>query len=109
RLLNRTVDYTLMDELVVEYLVDNYANEARAKLQFGSGPLLTRQLYLAIRRDRPDAASIIERFNAQLRGMIADRTYHRLLHVAWIRADVDGDGVPEYVPANDRPGPVAPE
>jgi polar amino acid transport system substrate-binding protein len=108
-LLNRAVDYTLMDELVVEYLVDHYANEARAKLQLGSRPLLTRQLYLAIRRDRPDAASIIDRFNAQLRGMIADRTYHRLLHVAWIRADVDGDGVPEYVPANDRPGPVAPE
>src|SRR5580765_665665 len=108
-LLKRTVDYTLMDELVVQHLVENYANEARAKLQLGSRPLLTRQLYLAVRRDRPDAASIIDRFNAQLRGMIADRTYHRLLHVAWIRADVDGDGVPEYVPANDRPGPVAPE
>ena len=40
--------------------------------------------------------------------MIADRTYHRLLHVAWIRADVDGDGVPEYVPANDRPGASRP-
>ena len=49
--------------------------------------------------------SIIERFNAQIRGMIADRTYHRLLHVDWIRADIDGDGVPEYVPATDRPGP----
>jgi polar amino acid transport system substrate-binding protein len=108
-LLTRAVDYTLMDELVVEYLVDNYAKEARAKLQFGSRPLLTRQLYLAIRRDRPDAASIIERFNAQLRGMIADRTYHRLLHVAWIRADVDGDGVPEYIPASDRPGPAPPD
>ena len=30
--------------------------------------------------------------------MIADRTYHRLLHVDWILADVDGDGVLEYVP-----------
>ena len=41
--------------------------------------------------------------------MIADRTYHRLLHVDWIRADVDGDGVPEYVPLNDRPGPSEPQ
>ena len=48
-LLDRTVDYTLMDELVVQYLLDNYANEARAKLQLGSRPLLTRQLYLAIK------------------------------------------------------------
>ena len=30
-------------------------------------------------RTRPDADAIIKRFNAQLRGMIADRTYHRLL------------------------------
>ena len=41
-----------------------------------------RELYLAIRRSRPDAESIISGFNAQLRGMVADRTYHRLLHVA---------------------------
>ena len=25
---------------------------------------------------------------------IADRTYHRLLHVDWIQADINGDGVP---------------
>src|SRR4030095_15171307 len=41
--------------------------------------------------------------------MIADRTYHRLLHVDWIRADVNGDGVPEYIPQNDRPGASEPK
>ena len=41
--------------------------------------------------------------------MIADRTYHRLLHVSWIRADVDGDGVTEFVPASDHSGKAAPE
>ena len=41
--------------------------------------------------------------------MIADHTYHRLLHVAWIRADVDGDGIPEFVPQSDRPGPLQPQ
>jgi len=108
-LLGSQVDYALMDELVVQYLVTNYAAQSRAKLQLGSTPLLTRQLHLAIRRTRPDAESIITRFNAQLRGMIADHTYHRLLHVAWIRADIDGDGIPEYVPQSDRPGPLAPQ
>ena len=34
--------------------------------------------------------------------MIADRTYHRLLHVEWIRADVDGDGTAELIPQSDR-------
>ena len=69
----------------------------RARLHLGTTPLDTR----TVPGDpavAPDAQSIVDRFNSQLRGMIADRTYHRLLHVDWIRADVDGDGVPEYVP-----------
>ena len=108
-LLDGKVDYTLMDELVVQYIVSNYAEEARTRLQLGSTPLLTRPLYLAVRRTLPDAESIVSRFNAQLRGMIADRTYHRLLHVDWIRADIDGDGLAEYVPQSDRPGAVEPK
>jgi polar amino acid transport system substrate-binding protein len=108
-LLKSSVDYTLMDELVVQYILENHADEARSRLQLGSTPLLTRPLYLALRRDLPDAQSIISRFNAQLRAMIADRTYHRLLHVSWIRADIDGDGLSEYVPQSDRSGPAAPQ
>jgi polar amino acid transport system substrate-binding protein len=108
-LLKATVDYTLMDDLVVEYIVSAYPKESSARLQIGSTPLVTRELYLAIRRSRPDAEAIVSRFNAQLRGMIADRTYHRLLHVDWIQADVKGDGVPVYVPKDDKPGPAEPK
>ena len=108
-LLGGKADYALMDELVVEYLTEHYADQAQSKLQIGSTPLLTRPLYLAIRRTRPDAESIVNRFNAQLRNMIADHTYHRLLHVTWIRADIDGDGVAEYVPSSDRAGRDAPQ
>ena len=108
-LLDNKVDYTLMDELVVQYIVSNYAEEARTKLQIGSTPLVKRQLYLAVRRSLPDAESIVNRFNAQLRGMIADHTYHRLLHVDWIRADVDGDGLVEYVPRSDHLGKSEPK
>jgi polar amino acid transport system substrate-binding protein len=109
RLLDSAVDYTLMDELVVRYITSNYPKEAQSRLAFGSTPLLTRPLYLAIRKDLADAPSIIDRFNAQLSVMLTDRTYHRLLHVDWISADVDGDGVPEYVPQSDRIGTVAPK
>jgi polar amino acid transport system substrate-binding protein len=108
QLLSGAVDYTLMDELVVRYLTSNYPKEAQARLQFGSTPLLMRPLYLAIRRDLPGAQSIVDRFNAQIRGMITDRTYHRLLHVDWISADVNGDGVVENVPRSDRIGKAAP-
>jgi len=108
-LLKLAVDYTLMDDLVVDYIVRNYPKESASRLQIGSTPLVTRQLYLAIRRSRPDAQGIIDGFNAQLPRMIADRTYHRLLHVEWIGADVNGDGIPEYVPASDRPGAAEPQ
>ncbi len=108
RLLAGSVDYVLMDDLVVQYIVEHHAKEAQTKLQVGSSPLATRQLYLAVRRSLPDAQTIISRFNSQLRGMIADRTYHRLLHLEWIQADVDGDGLFEYVPQSDRAGPTEP-
>jgi polar amino acid transport system substrate-binding protein len=108
-LLDSKVDYALMDALVVQHIVESYPEEARTRLQIGTAPLLTRSLHLAIRRSRPDAESIIQRFNSQLRAMITDRTYHRLLHVDWIRADVDGDGVAEYVAGSDRSGKQPPQ
>ena len=108
-LLANKTDYTLMDELVVHYILNNYPNEAKTRLSLGTKPLVTRPLYFAVKRTRPDAESIITGFNAQLRAMIVDRTYHRLLHVGWITADVDGDGVAEFVPASDRSGTAEPQ
>jgi len=108
-LLSDKTDYVLMDELVVQYILENYPNEAKTKLSVGERSLLTRQLYVAVRRARPDAVSIIQQFNAQLREMIKDRTYHRLLHVSWIRADIDGDGISEFVPKSDSSGTAAPQ
>ena len=109
RLLNGEVDYTLIDDLVIQYLISNHGEEARTRLAFGSAPLLTRSLHLAVRRSLPDAKLIISRFNAELRGMITDGSYHRLLRLDWIRADIDGDGRREYVPHVDRIGPHPPE
>ena len=108
QLLKGGVDYTLMDQLVVHYIISNYPKESDTKLEIGSTPLLTRELHLVLKRTRADAQSIIDQFNAQLRGMIADRTYHRMLHVDWIQADVDGDGVPELVPRTDQAGAAEP-
>ena len=109
KLLNGEADYTLLDDVVVQYIISNYEEEAQTRLAFGSTPLLTRSLHLAVRRSLPEAESIISRFNAELRGMIADHTYHRLFHLDWIEADIDGDGRNEYVPYNDQAGPRQPE
>ena len=108
QLLAGKADYTLMDELVVNNILDNYSEQARTRLAIGTTPLITRTLHLAIRKERVDAASIIKRFNEELRKMIIDHTYHRLLHVAWITADVDGDGKAELIAASDKAGTAPP-
>ena len=109
RLLNGDVDYALMDDLVIQYLVGNHKEETRTRLAIGSTSLLTSSIHFAVRRSLPSADSIISRFNDELRGMIVDQTYHRLLHLDWIRTDVDGDGRTEYVPHVDGPGLHPPE
>ncbi len=96
RVLDASVEYALMDELVVAYIIERYPKEAQQRLQVGATSLVMRPLHFIVRRNRPDAQSIIDQFNAQLKAMIVDRTYHRLLQVHWIRADVDGDGIAEY-------------
>jgi polar amino acid transport system substrate-binding protein len=109
QLLNGKIDYMLMDELVVQYLVSSYPDEARTRLAIGTTPLHTRSVHLSLHRSLPDAGAIIKGFNTQLRAMIADRTYHKLLHVNWIRADVDGDGQEEFVSATDEAGKTQPQ
>lgn len=101
-------DYVLMDELVIQYLVRNHPDEVKGRLALGSVPLLVRPLHFAVRRDLPDARSIVDRFDAELGRMITDRSYHRLLQLEWIEADVDGDGRTESVPASDQAGPNPP-
>lgn len=107
-LLDGAVDYTLMDDLVVQYILTNHAEQARDRLAIGTTPILRRPLYFAVRRDFPGAQAIVDRFNAQLTGMVADRTYHRLLNLDWIQTDIDADGQPEFVPRSDRTGPLEP-
>jgi polar amino acid transport system substrate-binding protein len=107
-LLGMAVEYALMDELVVQYIVDSYPAQAKANLEIGTTPLLICPLHLALRRTLPGAQDILDKFNAQIKVMITDRTYHRLLHIDWLRADVDGDGLMENVAATDRALKTAP-
>jgi polar amino acid transport system substrate-binding protein len=102
-------DYTLMEELVVQYLLEYYPEQVTTRLALGTTPLLVRPLHFAIRRNLPGAKSIVDRFNAELRRMLLDRSYHRLLRVEWIDADVDGDGIVESVPASDQTGQKPPD
>jgi len=109
KLLNGEADYTLVDDLVAQYLVRHHEEEARTRLAFGSTPVITRSLHLAVSRSLPGAESIISRFNTVVVDMMVDGSYHRLLHLDWIDADIDGDGLREFVPHDDQTGPDEPE
>lgn len=107
-LMKGQVDYILVDHLLIQYLMSNQQKEVAKYLAIGSEPLFTRSLHFAIRKDVPNADSIIQRFNTEIKKMMADGTYNRILQLHWIRADVDGDGQLELVLSGDQAGLQAP-
>lgn len=105
KLLAGEVEYMLVDELVVRYLLTYQPDEASARLEIGTTPLALRTLHFALRRNLPDADDIIQAFNTQIDAMMADGTYSEILQVGWIRIDIDGDGRDELVPLGDTAAP----
>jgi polar amino acid transport system substrate-binding protein len=104
KLLTGEVDYMLVDELVARYLMTYQPEEAAAKIEIGTVPLARRTLHFAVRRNLPGADLIISAFDSEIRNMLADGTYTKILQVGWIKADVDGDGLDELVALGDHVG-----
>jgi ABC-type amino acid transport substrate-binding protein len=108
KLLAGEVEYMLVDELVAHYLVTYQAEEAMANLEIGTTPLARRMLHFAIRKDVPGAQEIVSAFDIEMRRMLSDGTYGRILQVGWIRVDVDGDGLDEIVALGEYVGDMPP-
>jgi len=101
KLLEGKVDYMLVDALLVAYLRSYQAADAKKHLEIGTVPLESHGLHFAIRRDIEGAEEIISEFNQTIAEMQADGTYHRILKLNWIQADVDGDGNLEMIPGQN--------
>ena len=108
RLLSAEVDFMLVDDLLIQYLLNHHRAEVSRYLEIGTVPLFERSLHFAIRKDIPGAALIISEFNSRIKEMIQDGTYHEILDLTWINADVDGDGTPELVLGGSKAGTTAP-
>lgn len=108
RLLKGELDYILVDALLVEYAKKHQPEEVNKQLDFGHHILFTRSLHFAVRKDVERAQEIIDGFNREIKAMAADGSYSRILELTWVRADMDGDGVDEYVLNGDRAGRLAP-
>ncbi len=107
-LLAGKLDYIVVEDLAIHHMLDHQAAQAKAHLQIGRVPLMNRTLHLALRSDVPNAAKIIEAFNAKLNALLADGTYNRILQLSWIQADVDGDGKFELIPNSKNIGSEPP-
>jgi len=102
KLLGGEVDYMLVDELLIRYVLQHQKSDASKYLQIGTTPLIRRTLHFAVRKALPGSAAIVEKFDAEIKNMLADGSYNKILRLNWIRADVDGDGQTELVPMNPR-------
>lgn len=109
RLLSKKVDYILVDALLLQYLLKYQVNDVSEFLEIGEIPLITKSLHFAIRNEIPDAENIISLFNNEIGKMISDGTYHEILELNWIRADVDGDGKLELILKGNKGGVEAPD
>jgi len=107
-LLAGEIDYVLADELLIHHVFKHQAEEAERSLEVGRSPLVSRKLYFAIRKDLPGSKEIVQRFDKEIRAMMADGAYHRALDVDWIWADIDGDGTSELVLRGAKAGMKAP-
>jgi len=104
RLLKGEVDYMLVDALLIEYLLKYQSTEAARHLEIGKTAMIRLPLYFAIRKDIPGADTLVRKFNEEIRKMIAEGTYNRILQLNWIAADMDGDGQTELVLSGDKAG-----
>ncbi len=108
RLLAGEVDYMLVEDLLIHYLLSYQPEDAENYLEVGRKPLITRSLHFALRKDLPRAEYYIQQFNRHIKDMVADGTYHRILQLNWISMDVDGDGQVELVLGGKNAGVLPP-
>ncbi len=109
RLLSEQIDYMLVDALLIQYLLKYQVNDVTEYLEIGQTPIMVKSLHLALRKDWVGADSIIAGFNEEIKKMIAEGTYNRILELNWLRADMDGDGQMELILDGNAAGTAPPE
>ncbi len=107
-LISDDADYTLVDDLLIQYALKEHTEKCEEFLDFGQESLLISPIHLALRKNLPGAEKIIKQFDQTIRLMQADGTYNRILRINSISIDVDGNGQKELVLADINLGIEAP-
>jgi ABC-type amino acid transport substrate-binding protein len=108
KLLERKIDYMLVDELLIQYMLKYQLNDVNEYLSISKRPIQIKKLFLAIRNDIPNASKIISDFNNSIDQMILDGSYTKMLNLQSIQTDVNGDGIYELVINSDYVGEESP-
>ena len=104
KLFDKKIDFMLVDNLLINYLLKYEMNNVKEFLAIADKPFETKMLYLALNKKVPDAAAIIAEFNDEIKLMVKDGTYNKILHINWIEADINDDGITEYVHTGNEVG-----
>jgi len=108
RLLSKQIDYMLVDDLLIQYMLKYQINDVTEHLEIGNTPLRVKSLHFALRKDIKDSEQIMARFNEEITRMMADGSYNAILELNWINSDIDGDGKMELVLQGDHAGTKQP-
>lgn len=97
KLFDNKIDFMLVDELLIQYLLKYQYNDVQTYLNIADQAFQTQKLYFALRKDVPNAQSIIDGFNTSIKEMMLDGTYNRILDLDILQIDVNGDGIVELI------------
>lgn len=109
KLLSKKVDYILVDDLLLQYLLKYQTNDVSEFLEIGTTPLIVKPLHFALSKKVDNAENIIALFNDEIEKMKADGSFYEILELNWIRTDVNGDGKLELVLVGENAGTEAPK
>jgi hypothetical protein len=109
KVLNGEVDFALIEEMLLTYARRVQQEQFETLLEIGSTPLITKPLHMAVKRDVRGAKRFIRRLNRELKSMLKDGTYHEIMGVGRLVADVDGDGTMEVIMVGDPAETLNPE
>ena len=79
KLVDKEVDLTLDDELVLRYTLNRSMPQSMAAVEILAKPLAVRGVNIGVSRKNPDHAKIVAGFNSAIDGMKKDGTYDRIV------------------------------
>ena len=97
KLFDKKIDYLLVDNLLIQYLMKYQLNDVNELLSISETPFKTKTLHFVLNKKVDNAQEIINKFNENIKIMIKDGTYNEVLGVNWIEADINNDGVTEFI------------